>query len=288
MSDEYISYKDILFHPLATSATHLSFIENEFQVLDDDVFNITYPKTGTTWIIELLSLIRSKGDPTWIQTVPNWDRAPWLESNYTPEKLDSMSLKPRHITSHLAKKIFCQSFFTSKAKIIYTVRDPKDVLVSLYYFAKMTIYYKDPGTFEQFFELFLKGDVPFGSWFDHVNGWMKLRGQSNFLLLTYDDLKQDLRAAVVKICKFLGEELDDQAIDLVVKHATFERMKDNKMANFSLLADAFDQTKSSFMRKGISGDWKNHFTVAQREHFDRVYQEKMNGLTGCFPWDKTD
>ncbi|XP_069056754.1 sulfotransferase 2B1-like isoform X2 [Pleurodeles waltl] len=288
MSDEYISYKGVLIHHLVSNSTYLSFVENEFQVLDDDVFNITYPKTGTTWMIEILSLIRSKGDPTWTRTVPNWDRAPWIEGSDALEKFDSMSLKPRHITSHLSKKIFCRSFFSSKAKVIYTVRDPKDVLVSLYYFSKMTIFYKDPGTFEQFFELFLKGEIPYGSWFDHVNGWMELCGQSNFLLLTYDNLKQDLRGTVEKICKFLGEELDDKAIDLVVKHATFENMKDNKMANFSLLADMFDQSKSPFMRKGISGDWRNHFTVAQSEYFDRVYREKMKKLAGCFPWDKTD
>ncbi|XP_078511073.1 sulfotransferase 2B1-like isoform X2 [Lissotriton helveticus] len=288
MSDEYISYKGFLFHPLSSNATSLAFAENEFQVLDDDVFNITYPKTGTTWMMEILSLIRSKGDPTWTKTVPNWDRVPWVEGNEASKKLDPKSLRPRHITSHLPKKIFCRSFFSSKAKVIYTVRDPRDALVSLYYFSKMALLYKDPGTFEQFFELFLKGEVPYGSWFDHVNGWMKMCGQNNFLLLTYDDLKQDLRGVVMTICKFLGEELDEHAIDLVVKHATFENMKDNKMSNFSLLSDYFDLTKSSFMRKGISGDWKNHFTVAQSERFDRVYQEKMKGLTGRFPWDKTD
>ncbi|KAJ1131277.1 hypothetical protein NDU88_009615, partial [Pleurodeles waltl] len=249
MSDEYISYKGILFHPLACEPTHLSFVENEFQVLDDDVFNLTYPKTGTTWIMEILSLIRSKGDPTWTKTVPNWNRVPWLENVETPEIIISMSLKPRHFTSHLAKKIFCHSFFSSKAKAIYTVRDPKDLLVSLYYFSKMTIYFKDPGTFEEFLELFLKGDMPYGSWFDHVRGWMELRGQSNFLLLTYDDLQQDLRGTVVKICKFLGKELDDQAINLVVEHATFENMKNNKMSNFSLLDDRFDLNMSPFMRK---------------------------------------
>lgn len=46
-------------------------------------------------------------------------------------------------------------------QVIYTVRNPKDVVVSLYYFALMFRPYKDPGTFDQFLEAFLNGE---GEW----------------------------------------------------------------------------------------------------------------------------
>ena len=43
-------------------------------------------------------------------------------------------------------------------QVIYTVRNPKDVLVSLYHFARIFRPYKNPGTLGEFMEKFLQGD----------------------------------------------------------------------------------------------------------------------------------
>ncbi|NXY66341.1 ST3A1 sulfotransferase, partial [Callaeas wilsoni] len=45
-----------------------------------------------------------------------------------------------------------------RPQVIYTVRDPKDVLVSLFHFSRIFRPYKDPGTLEEFMEKFLEGD----------------------------------------------------------------------------------------------------------------------------------
>ncbi|XP_074872004.1 sulfotransferase 2B1-like isoform X1 [Carettochelys insculpta] len=286
MFKDYFQYKGISFPRVIYSEQGLQAAENKFQVRDDDIFNVTYQKSGTVWMLEILSLIRSNGDPSWCRTVPNWDRGPWYETNLGLRTAQG-NQSPRIISSHLPIHLFAKSFFQSKAKVLYTVRNPKDVVVSLYHFSQIFRPYKCPGQLDQFLEQFLEGDVPFGSWFDHVKGWLELRDCENFFWISYEELHQDLRGSVERICKFLGKDLDTQALEAVVENASFQAMKQNKMSNFSLSPSCFlDQTKSSFLRKGIIGDWKNHLTPAQIDQFDRVYREQMQGLDVTFPWDE--
>ncbi|XP_033014611.1 sulfotransferase 2B1-like [Lacerta agilis] len=197
------------------------------------------------------------------------------------------------------------------------MRNPRDVMVSSYHFFQAFKDLKDYETMEVYMERFLSGEVLFGSWFDHVKGWMEMKDRANIFFITYEELQQmpfvcllikgklcisckalrlhisplipllqDLQGSVQRICRFLGNELNSQQIESVVENASFQKMKDNKMSNFSLIPESiFDHTKAKFMRKGISEDWKNHLTVAQSEYFDRVYWENMCGVNMTFPWD---
>ncbi|KAM3922400.1 sulfotransferase 2B1-like [Leptodactylus fuscus] len=287
MSFDHFEYKGVRFIKGMYTEEFLNHIENEFEVFDDDIYNVTFPKSGTNWMIEILNLIKHKGDVTKTNATPIFSRSPWYElpaSQEQVQKLDS----PRIISSHLPHHIFAKSYFKSKAKIIYTMRNPRDIIVSLFHFTKILSLYTPIENFQNFIEEFIQGKVAFGSWFDHVKGWMQMKDHERFFFITYEELLQDLRGSVVRICKFLGQELDDAQIDSVVEHSTFKSMKDNPMSNWSQMpSDIMDQSKGAFMRKGISGDWKNHFTVAQSEYFDKIYQEKMKDLNRSFFWEQS-
>ncbi|XP_067399017.1 sulfotransferase 2B1-like isoform X2 [Emydura macquarii macquarii] len=285
MAGEYFTYKGVLFPCHDYTPEALSYVENEFQVRDDDVFNVTYPKSGTNWMLEILSLIRCEGDPGWVRSVPNWERAPWVEHKVGLEA----ALKyppPRLLCSHLPVQLFPKSLQRSEAKIIYTLRCPKDVLVSLYHFSHILRFVKDPGSLDSFLEDFLSGNVTYGSWFDHVIGWMGLKDNKNFFSITYEELQQDLPGSVRRICRFLGKELSEEQVAAVAENASFQSMKGNKMSNYSQLSDKYiDHEKGQFLRKGICGDWRNHLSETQSQRFDTVYQEQMQRLGMTFPWD---
>ncbi|XP_055471419.1 bile salt sulfotransferase 2-like [Psammomys obesus] len=128
--------------------------------------------------------------------------------------------------------------------------------------------------------------VFYGSWFEHIRGWLSIRELDNVLLLSYEDLKRDPRGTIEKICDFLGKKLEPNELDLVLKHSSFQAMKENNMSNYSLISEDVITNGLKLMRKGTTGDWKNHFTVAQAEAFEKVYQEKMAGFPpGLFPWE---
>ncbi|XP_062996448.1 sulfotransferase 2B1-like isoform X1 [Elgaria multicarinata webbii] len=281
----YFTHKGISFSNIWYDVDTLNFVENEFQLLDDDVLNVTYPKSGTNWMQEILGLIRHNGDPSWVRSLFVWDRSPWIGTT-DGMKIALASPPPRLMASHLPFQLFPKSFLQSKAKVIYTLRNPKDVLVSYYHHTKFVKSMKDPGTVEEYLEEFLSGNVAFGSWFDHVKSWLEVKGRSNVFFNSYEEMQQDLRGSVEKICHFLGKELNSQQIDSVVENASFQKMKDNPKSNYTTVSDEhFDHKKGKLLRKGIVGDWKNHLTVAQSERFDRVYQEKMRGVNVTFPWD---
>ncbi|XP_068097198.1 sulfotransferase 2B1-like [Hyperolius riggenbachi] len=282
MSFEHFMYKGVRFATKAHSDETLNFAENEFEVFDDDVYNVTYPKSGTNWMIEILNLIKHDGDATICQTVPIYDRSPWLEVLTFRDQMRSLT-HPRIISSHLPYQLFAKSFLSSKAKIVYTIRNPKDIIVSLFHFSKILCLFTANNDFQKFIDDFLEGKALYGLWFDHIKGWMQMKGDSRFFFITYEELQKDHHGSVIRLCKFLGKDLTDAQIDSVVKHSSFSSMKENKMSNWSQMSsDILDHTKGSFLRKGVSGDWKNHFTVAQSEYFDKVYREKMKDLNMSF------
>ncbi|XP_049323492.1 sulfotransferase 2B1-like isoform X3 [Astyanax mexicanus] len=235
---------------------------------------------------EILPLLLNGGDLQPVEKIPNWDRVPWLEETRLALVVDKLT-PPRAMVSHMHYHLMPPSFHSSKAKVIYIARNPKDILVSSFYFHQMASFLDDPGTFEEFTEKFLAGQVLFGKWTDHVKSWRNTDLGDRILYITYEELIQDLREVLKRILHFLGREMSEDALDRVTDHCLFENMKKNQMSNYSLVPkDIMDSNKSPFLRKGISGDWKNHFSPELEAKFNTVIRKEMEGSGVEFPWDK--
>ncbi|XP_051063140.1 sulfotransferase 2A1-like [Phodopus roborovskii] len=287
MTDNIILYNRGQILPGLMTVDSMSFAQN-LLFKDDDVIIVTYPRSGTHWMIEIVSLILSKGDPTWVQTVESHTRCLWIEYEQSQKLLMDQD-GPRLMGTHLPIQLFPKSYLTSSAKVIYVIRNPKDVVTSLYHICRDYPIMKNYRTFEEIIHSFIHGDLVYGSWFDHILGWLTRRDTENFLLMSYEELHRDLRGSIQKVCRFLGKYLTPEQLDSAMQNASFSVMKDNRMSNHVLLRIPKHDTDSNipFLRNGLCGDWKNHFTVAQSEAFDKVYREKMSSLDpGLFPWSE--
>ncbi|XP_003961425.1 sulfotransferase family cytosolic 2B member 1-like isoform X1 [Takifugu rubripes] len=284
-ADLYILYKGFYMPNLVHSPESLKYYE-EFSFRPDDVVIVTYPKSGTTWMQEIVPLILTGGDPASVETVPNWDRAPWLEQDRARVLNLEERPSPRILTTHFRYDMMTPSFLKVKPKVIYVMRNPKDVFTSSFHYHGMTSFLVEPGLQSDFLQTFLDGKVIFGSWFDHVKGWLSAGDRHPIMYISYEEMIMNLKDSVTKIGHFLNKSLDSEVVEKIAERCVFKNMKQNKMSNYSTVpCDIMDQEKSEFLRKGITGDWKNKLTVAEAETFDAVYNDKMKNVKFKFVWD---
>ncbi|XP_013931685.1 PREDICTED: sulfotransferase family cytosolic 1B member 1-like isoform X2 [Thamnophis sirtalis] len=255
-------------------------IEN-FQARPDDLIISTYPKAGTTWMQEIVDLVLNKGDLEKAHRAPTYVWIPFLEicsPPPMPSGVDKLvnAPSPRVIKTHLPFQLVPKSFWENNCKIIYVARNIKDTIVSYFHFHRMNQAMPKPGNWDQFLENFLIGKIAWGSWFEHVRGWWEAKEHHPILYLFYEDIKEDPTREIQKIAHFLNFELPDPLLKEIAEHTKFETMKSNPMANYlTLPAFVMNQSLSPFMRKGIVGNWKEHFTVAQNEKIDEITSQLL-------------
>ncbi|XP_043942189.1 sulfotransferase 1C1-like [Protopterus annectens] len=270
-----------------TTAENFEPIAN-FQARPDDLLIASYPKAGTTWILEIVDMIDNEGDVEKCKRAPTFVRFPFLEISPPPpvkpgvEEADNMP-SPRRLKTHLPFHLVPKSFWEKNSKVIYVARNAKDNAVSYYYFDKLNQRQPEPGTWEEYLEKFMQGNVAWGSWYDHVKGFWEKKDQHQILYMFYEDMKENPEREVRKVMKFLEKNLPDHINSKIIQHTSFSAMKENPMANYSTMPPAFfDQSSISFMRKGEVGDWKNHFSADQNKVFEEDYKKKMAGSSLTF------
>ncbi|XP_017265340.1 sulfotransferase 2B1-like [Kryptolebias marmoratus] len=277
--DNYLHYGGIPL-PKEVYSEGFTFLQ-ELNLKDDDVLLVTYPRTGTTWMQQLLPLMLNGGDVTQVLTTPNWKRAPWVEIKKLSHIVEQMA-SPRSLVTHLPFNLMPRSLHTSKAKVIYVMRNPRDVLVSSYFFHQTTNVLDNPGTLDEFIDKFLSGRVMFGKWTDHVKSWRHAELGDRIMFITYEEMVQDLPASIRQMSDFLCCNLSEEAIQKTAEHNSFKSMIDNpfnEVPKFYLNSD-----KASFLRKGIAGDWKNHLNSEQLARFTSVIRKELQGESFSLPW----
>ncbi|GIY70009.1 sulfotransferase 1C3 [Caerostris darwini] len=282
----------------------------------DDVFVVTYPKCGTTWMTQIVALILRKGKP-FTSKEDYFSFIPFLET--TPMNQIVTMDKPRLFKTHLPLH---QMNFSKKSKYIYVARHPSDCIVSFYHHCRFfPTYFFTDGTLEEFFEVFIKGEVDYGDYFDHLLAWYRLRNKSNVLFLSYESMKSDPRGTCLKVAGFLGKDFykilldkDEAILKKVLKCSSLDYMKstindfwnqqfisflstDMQKASLSLkkVTEVFkeavlngERSQGSFIREGRVGEGKVKLSKEQQERLKIYIHQKTTNSDIMNLWENID
>src|SRR5262245_40191290 len=232
----------------------------DFVPRKDDVFIVTYPRSGTTWMQMILYQLTSDGS----MEIPHiGEYCPWFERSLRSGRGFETRPGPRLFKSHLSYRQIPKG----PGKYIYVARDGKDVAISNYHLERMYIGYE--GTFADYFDRFLRGQVECGSWFAHVSQWWQHRDDPGVLFLTYEELTRDLESCVRRIADFCGFDLPPERLPGILERCRFAFMKEHERKFDPAMEVLWEQgvQLNGFIRRGRVGESAVELSSDQRARF---------------------
>jgi hypothetical protein len=181
----------------------------------DDRFLFSYPRSGNTWLRHIVQHLAQGAAPSDHDTLDA--TIPTIDTLDFPRRLAEMAPGIRFFKSHLE---FSDYFL--EGKVVYIIRDGRDVLISRYDLYKRTKNYR--GSFDDFLTKMLKGRIRYGSWQDNAGGWVKHRDHPNMLLIRFEDMKADPFAHARKVADFTGIAADDAAITAALEASSVDKV----------------------------------------------------------------
>ena len=243
--------------------------ERDFAVYPDDTFVVSYPRSGNTWtrflIANLVYPEKNVGFTNIEKLIPDTSSQSNRALKSTP--------RPRIIKSH-------EYFDHRYRKVIYIVRDPRDVALSYYDFQRKYRQIDDAYPLEQYVEDFVQGrliSIDWGTWAENVSSWIYTRGKSkNFLLLRYEDMMQDTTRELTRIAQFFGTEAAPTRLQEVIARSSADRMRELE----KLEADRWIATKNRrkdipFVRVAKAGGWRTSLPVKSVEQIENAWGDLM-------------
>ena len=262
-------------------ATRLLLV-NSLTFFNKSIIIVEYPKSGGSWLGQLI--------------------AEYLDIPFPRNKFPVLSRCVYH--SHYQPKYL----IPKNKKILWLVRDGRDVYVSFYYhqliwsnknkldpktvtYTRKNLPFEDYNDIAKNFPEYL--DYSFnhkpskwhyfnfpGHWASYNKKWEEelKNGNPNIYMLRYENLLLDTEGTLKDVLSdFFEIEVDEDRLRQIVHKFSFENQTKRKKG---------EEDKSSFLRKGIVGDWKNHYNEDAKRIFKKHAGKELIelGYEDDFDW----
>lgn len=281
---------------------------NAYRPRAGDIVIATYPKSGTTWMQQIVSLLIFQSP----EPRPIADIAPWLDmrplqppAEEVMARLDAQSHR-RFLKCHVPLDGMA---IHDDVKYIHVARDGRDACLSYHnhclglggpIIAAMdkigqedeTIRLAYPRPAEDaatFFRDWMREGVggeadgrPFGSWFNFEATYWAERAQPNLLMVHYRDLKRDLAGEMRRIAGFLDITVSEALWPQLVKAATFEEMRRVGNQLHPTIARVMMGGADRFFQKGENDRWRDVLEPEDVAQYQALVRQRLE--PDCAAW----
>ncbi len=245
--------------------------DNTYVARSDDLAVIGYPKSGNNLILFRIVRLRYGHRMNWA------GKSNWVQIIGKPETIGDLS--PRLLWSH-------EAFEHGYPKVIYIVRDPRDVVVSYYHHNKK--FYGPSGwkvSFSTFFDQFIAGKLWPGAWEAHVEGWLAQKDAfpDDVHVARYEDLVCDPSTSTQELSRFLDCGATGEDVEDAVNWSEFSNMRrledeQSQAIDAAIKGDSMPESRLHFVRRGKISGWSEELSEDQQARAVAVWGGTMSRL----------
>ncbi|XP_063382199.1 sulfotransferase 1B1-like [Cydia fagiglandana] len=126
--------------------------------------------------------------------------------------------------------------------------------------------------------------VHYTPFFAHLKEAWALRHHPNMLFIFYEELSKDLPSCIKRMATFLGKEVTDEQVVKLCEHLNIDNFRKNESVNLEWLTRRVgDPDAESFIRKGKSGGWREHFDEEMTAQAQQWMRENLSDCDLRFP-----